>query len=485
MQRALIDLALVHRGCVPYLGATHELGEPTMREPTAVLHPVILLTFILLSGARGEDLPPLRSGPMVGYGEMTEVLLWVQTTRAATVQYRCWPENDTASAMLSVPVRTTLEEYYTAQALIAGLSPGRRYHYRLLIDGREVPVPQRLMFQTQPLWQWRTDPPEFTVACGSCLFVNDSIDDRPGDLYGGEYRILEAIAAQEPDLMLWLGDNTYYREADWTSVTRMNQRHAQTRELAELQRLLGATHHYAIWDDHDFGPDNSDRAFNLRSEALEVFRRFWANRTYGTDEAKGVFGRFLWGDIEFFLLDDRYHRSPNDMREDSQKTMFGPEQLRWLKESLVSSRAPFKIVVNGNQMLVPNHFESFANYTREYNDMLTWLRLQRVEGVVFLSGDRHLTELNRLEMEGFYPLYDFTSSPLTSQPATRLPEEPRATRVEGTLVKDRRTFGMLRFDGPRTDRQLTMECYDAGGALVWTHRVAARELRMTAARGNR
>jgi len=485
MQRALNHLALAEPECVLYLGATYKGGEPTMRQPTAVLQAVIVLAFLPIAGSRGEDLPHLRSGPMVGYGEMTEVMLWVQTTAEATVQYRCWPDNDTASTVLSVPVRTTLEEYYTAQTLITGLEPGRHYHYRLLIDGREVPLPQRLMFQTQPLWQWRTDPPEFTVACGSCLFVNDSLYDRPGEPYGGEYLILEAIAARGPDLMLWLGDNTYYREADWTAVKRMNQRQAHTRELSELQRLLGATHHYAIWDDHDFGPDNSDRTFNLRSEALEVFRRFWANRTYGIDEARGVFGRFAWGDVEFFLLDDRYHRSPNGMREDSAKTMFGPEQLRWLKESLVSSRAPFKIVVNGNQMLVPNHFESFANYTREYNDFLGWLQHQRVEGVVFLSGDRHLTELNRLELEGFYPLYDFTCSPLTSQPASRLPEEPRATRVEGTLVKDKRTFGLLRFDGPRRDRRLTMECYDARGTLVWTHRVAARELRLNAGRGDR
>jgi alkaline phosphatase D len=447
-----------------------------MRQPACILSFVIVLRIGLAPGVSAGELPRLRSGPMVGYGEMTEVMLWVQTTAPATVSYRFWPETDTAAAVMSTPVRTTIEEYCTARTLISGLTPGTRYTYRLLVDGSEASVPQRLMFQTQALWQWRTEPPVFTVAFGSCLFVNDSVYDRPGIPYGGEYQILEAIAAREPDLMLWLGDNTYYREVDWTSAARMNERQAHTRELPELQRLLGATHHYAIWDDHDFGPDNSDRTFNLRHDALEVFRRFWANHTYGSEESAGVFGRFVWGDVEFFLLDDRYHRSPNTLVGDSTKTMFGAAQLRWLKESLASSRAPFKIVASGNQMLVTSTFESFANYRREYQELLDWLRDQRVEGVLFLSGDRHLTELNRIDQEGFYPLYDFTCSPLTSTPTSMLPEEPRPTRVEGTLVKDKRTFGLLRFDGPRRDRTLTMECYDAGGTRLWSHAVNVREL---------
>ena len=426
--------------------------------------------------AREESL--LRSGPMVGYGEMTEVMLWVQTTAPADIRYRFWPEGDTASTRSSAAARTTRDEYCTARVIITGLTPGTRYQYRLSIDGNELSLPQHLAFQTQPLWQWRTGPLDFSVAVGSCLYVNDSLYDRPGTPYGGDYRILEAIAARQTDLMLWLGDNTYYREVDWTSVARMNERHAQTREIPELQGLLGATDNYAIWDDHDFGGNNSDRTFALRQEALETFRRYWANHIYGIDEAPGVFGHFVWGGVEFFLLDDRYYRSPNAMTEDSTKTMFGAAQLQWLKESLVSSLAPFKMVVNGNQMLARNPFESFANYTHEHREFPSWMRTQGVEGVVFLTGDRHLTELNRLEQEGFYSLYEFTCSPLTAGTAANLPDEPRATRIEGTLVKDKRTFGLLRFDGPRTSRRLTMECYDAEGVLLWSHHVQEHELRL-------
>ncbi len=68
-------------------------------------------------------------------------------------------------------------------------------------------------------------------------------------------------------------------------------------------------------------------------------------------EIPGVFGRFEWGDVEFFLLDDRYHRSPNLSPDGPDKVMFGTPQLKWLMDGLRSSEATFKIVVGGNQMM--------------------------------------------------------------------------------------------------------------------------------------
>jgi alkaline phosphatase D len=352
-----------------------------------------------------------------------------------------------------------------------------RFEYEVLVNGAVQRRPYALSFQTQPLWQWRTDPPDFTIAIGSCAYVNDSLYDRPGKPYGGNYEIFTSIASKKPDLMLWLGDNVYYREVDWTSALTMRYRNSHTRALPEMQPLLGAAHNYAIWDDHDFGPNNSDRTFPLRREALDIFKLFWANHTYGLEETPGVFSRFQWGDVEFFLLDDRYHRAPNDVPDGASREMFGGPQLQWLQESLVSSAAPFKIVVGGNQMLNPlSPHEAFARYPREHAALLQWIRDCRIPGVLFLSGDRHHTELIRLEDSTFYPLYDYTSSPLTSSTGVSESERNNPLRVPGTWVNDVRNFGLLKFDGPRKDRRLTMECYNKDGVLLWSRAVRAREL---------
>lgn len=422
----------------------------------------------------------LRSGPMVGYAEMTEVALWVQTTRPAQVHFRYWPEGqpNSAQAGRSPVAQTTAEGDYIAQIRVSQLKPGTHYNYELYIDDQLVPRPYRLSFQTQPHWQWRADPPAFTVAIGSCAYINEAEFDRPGTPYGGEYEIFTAIAAKQPDVMLWLGDNIYYREPEFYSAAQMRHRYAHDRALPEWQALLGASHNYAIWDDHDYGPNNSDWTYRMKKEALTAFKSYWANPTYGIEEAAGVFFNFLWGDVEFFMLDDRYHRSPNDVPNSPDKVMFGKMQMRWLKDALVSSNAPFKIIAAGNQMLNPlTFFEAFGNYQHEQTDLLQWIKDNKISGVLFLSGDRHHTELIRLEDKNFYPLYDYTSSPLTSGTHAPGKEAENPARVPGTFVTEKRNFGMLRFEGPRTERKLTMECYDKTGKLLWKQEVKANDLR--------
>ena len=89
-----------------------------------------------------------------------------------------------------------------------------------------------------------------------------------------------------------------------------------------------------------------------------------------------------------------------------------------------------------------------------------------------------MTELIRVDKEGFYPLYDFTSSSLTAGLSTpRGPEVENPFRVPGTLVSDRHNFGLIRVSGPRTDRTMTLECRDVTGEVRWTHAIRARDLR--------
>jgi alkaline phosphatase D len=158
--------------------------------------------------------------------------------------------------------------------------------------------------------------------------------------------------------------------------------------------------------------------------------------------------------------------------------MFGKEQLQWLLDGLSSSTATFKIVANGNQVLNPSTGgETLFNYRRDYDALLKYIKENKISGVVFLSGDRHLTELVVLKDTAFYPLYDYTSSSLTAG-LSSFKDADNPHVVPGTLVNDAHNFGILRFSGPRTDRVLTMECWDHTGRLRWTHEVKARELRV-------
>lgn len=443
----------------------------------------LLLILAFVPGA-AQQAPPdptalLRSGPMLGPAELTEATIWLQTARPCRVQVRFWEEGRPETARLSPEIVTAEAGDLIARIRLPGLRFGTRHDYEVYLDGLRLPRSYPLTFQTQALWRWRTDPPDFRAALGSCSYTNDPPYDRPGDPYGGSPEIFRAIAAQKPDLMLWLGDNLYYREGDWTTEGGMRYRNAHDRSLPEMQPLLGATHHYAIWDDHDYGPNNADRTFRDREASLRVFKDYWMNPTYGLPETPGVFTRFEWSDVEFFLLDDRYHRSPNDWPEGPDKRMYGRAQLDWLKESLLSSQATFKIVAGGNQFWNPIvDYEALGRFPAEQRELLDFLRDAKVEGVVFLSGDRHHTELLKRVEPGLYPLYEFTSSPLTSGTATgNTNEKDNPARVPGTWVTTVRNFGLLEVTGKPEERVLRMRTLDPQGKEIWKYEIREGELR--------
>ena len=80
-----------------------------MKGPS-VMHSVrILLSVLLLSAALSAQSSVLRSGPMVGYGQLTEVMLWVQTVKPASIQYRYWYA-DAPDMKWSSTVSKTTEE---------------------------------------------------------------------------------------------------------------------------------------------------------------------------------------------------------------------------------------------------------------------------------------------------------------------------------------------------------------------------------------
>ena len=412
---------------------------------------------------------------MHGFADMATMTLWLQTERAARVAVDLHAD-DEAAKRRRIEGTTRAEDDFALHVRLTGLEPGTRYRYQVLVDGRPAGEPGA--FATQPLWQYRTEPPELAIAFGSCAYLNDRFS-RPGPPWGGDYGIFDVIAARAPDLMLWLGDNVYFREPEWTSPEGMSGRYRAYRALPELRKLARASSHLAIWDDHDFGPNDSDSSFTLKGAALETFKRYWANPSYGLPGVPGVFGMATLGDVDFFLLDNRFHRYPNRYPPVPEKAMFGAAQLKWLKQALIASRATFKVVAAGGQFWNrANRYEAFFNYPAEQKALADWLLEQKIPGVVFLSGDRHLGGLWRIERPNAYPLYEFTSSPLTAGAFANPPQEERDNPqlVPGTLVTQR-NFGVLRVSGPRADRAVTLEAYASDGRLLWQRRIAAAELR--------
>ena len=98
-----------------------------------------------------------------------------------------------------------------------------------------------------------------------------------------------------------------------------------------------------------------------------------------------------------------------------------------------------------------------------------------MKGVVFLSGDRHFSELSGLKRPGKYTLYDWTVSPLTSCVATSALKETNENRVEGSLFMQH-NFGILKFFGNKDNRALKLELFDKDGKTLWNKVITLKEL---------
>ena len=433
----------------------------------------ILFSLMFIS-TYAQDL--INSGPMVGYSTMQEVLLWVQTEERANVHFEYYEINNPKVKFSTDKIETEKKNGYVAKLIADQVIPGKKYKYEVYVNNYKIERNYAMEFQTQELWKWRTDPPDVKFIIGSCSYINEPKFDRPGKPYGSNFEIFNSINKKNPDFMLWLGDNTYLREPDWNSRTGFIKRYSHTRAFPELQPLLASTHHYATWDDHDYGPNNSDGSFWLKETASEIFKLFWGNPNYNVTGKGGITGFFQWSDLDFFLLDNRYHRTANNNLTGNRQ-MLGKDQIDWLINALSFSQASFKFVAVGGQVISNGAvYENYATYPDERKYLLDKIREAKIEGVIFLDGDRHHTILSKMqETKNVYPLYDLTCSSLTA--GVNNDNEPyNSFKLEETFVNVN-NFGMLNVTGPTNDRELTIQIFDKDGKELWIKSIKANDLK--------
>jgi len=444
------------------------------------------LLFFLLSALLTRSLAQesFISGPMVGQVELRTASIWIESSVTAKPQLRYWVKGGSGTvyyARVNSSPTATSQGFNPVLFSLGGLVPQTTYEFQVVKVNDKTKLNADGQFTTKELWQWRKPAPDFSFITGSCSYMNQPPYDRPGKPYGGDSSIFETMAKENSNFMLWLGDNWYTREVDYLSTWGLWERAHWDRSRKILQPLLKKMSHYAIWDDHDFGPNDMGKEFILKDDSRNVFTSYWANPSYG-ENGKGIYSKISYSDADIFLLDDRTWRS-NDNLSDSvdgkpnpNKKMFGDQQIDWLKNSLAGSSATFKIIAMGGQALNPvSPYDCFRKFPVEYYDLLKFLKQEKIRGVVFLSGDRHHSEIIRLNDILDYPLYDITVSPLTS--GTHKfggPELNNPYRVLG--IDEKQNYGRITISGKPKERKLTVEFLGIKGDKIAEWSVSQAEL---------
>ena len=285
------------------------------------------------------------------------------------------------------------------------------------------------------------------IAFGSCC---DQGDDQ---------RIWDAVHAWRPGLMVMAGDNVYgdVRSASMRELRAAYEAAGRNPGFARMMRELPTL---ATWDDHDYGRNDAGAEFPWKQASKDLFCDFWGVPADDPMRRReGIYRAMTFGPegrrVQVILLDTRWFRSPlrrTDRRgapgrerylpdDDPSKTMLGEAQWEWLERQL-RRPAELRLVVSSIQVLAEGHgWERWGNLPRERDRLLRLVAATQAQGVVFISGDRHLGAIYREEAGLPYPLHDVTSSGLTKAYRS---DEPGPNRIGEALGEV--NFGTIEVD---------------------------------------
>jgi hypothetical protein len=95
------------------------------------------------------------------------------------------------------------------------------------------------------------------IIVGSCIYQFQGL--KKIWMPGNGWDIFKAMLQEDADMMLWLGDNVYYRNKDFKSKEAKAIKNLYVRNMI-AQDFFKSTLHYSIWDDHDYGENNAGNA---------------------------------------------------------------------------------------------------------------------------------------------------------------------------------------------------------------------------------
>lgn len=469
--------------------------------------------------AAWSDAPAMTLGSMVGEVTRDSAVLWCHTDQPASLLIEWETESAARSMRGSVLGRTESLHDGTCHTLLRGLPSGERIRYRVAAHNASG---------AQSDW--------LTGSFSTPSDANDDVffawsGDTAGQGFGinlewGGMRIYDAIAAVQPQFFVHSGDMIYADNpipaeivlADgsvWKNVVTEAKSHAASTlqdfrgnyqyNLTDacMRRFHSVVPLYVQWDDHEttnnWYPqqrlrDRRDRsaydawehARELAQRSKQAFYEYTPIRPMPSGERR-IYRKISRGPrLDLFILDFRSYRGPNTENRQSElnaeSAILGAEQLQWLKQALLESRATWKVlccdmpigVIIGDSMEGRPLYEAVANGDSgapsgrelEIADLLRWMLANDIRNTAWITADIHYAAAHhydpkRAERAGeFRPFWEFVAGPLhagtfgpneldgTFGPEVRFQWAPaKGTKLPLAPSAGMQSFGTIRIDG--------------------------------------
>jgi alkaline phosphatase D len=355
---------------------------------------------------------------------------------------------------------------FTKQFALANLKPRTVYHYAVETTGPGGKPEHATLhgrFETAPPADEYADV-TFTVI--SCQAYTD-LDHADG------FHIYPAMAKLQPRFLVPTGDTVYYDSDGVLANSVEVARHHWHRMFALPRHRAFYLQTPGYWekDDHDCYHNDCWPGVQVKqklpftfAQGLQVFREQvpMGPLTYRT---------FRWGrGLQVWLVEGRDYRSPNTMKDGSNKTIWGAKQKQWLLQSLQNSNAIFKVLISPTPIVGPDRKDKTDNHSNaafrhEGDEIRQWFQKNLSERFFIACGDRHW------QYHSVHPkthVHEFGCGPASDQHAGGTPgfnkDYHRFHRVLGGFL----SVNFTRVGGAN---RLTLRLHNVQGQQVYQHQV--------------
>ena len=381
-------------------------------------------------------------------------------------------------------------EDFIVRTKLTGLKSGTTYFYRALIgrDQESFRFGPTRQFSTLPGSQVNRDV-RFCV--GSCMIYERFIDGTSAnklpiattdeDRRLG-YPAFAAMTELKPDFFVGTGDIVYYdwpRTKDQPAATALPDLRKKWHEQFRFPRLVeffGRTPAFWSKDDHDFRFDDADLTgakLPAAGTGIDLFREQLPIAPAGDRDTPTYRTHRVSKHLQIWLTEGRDHRSPNQMPDGPDKSLWGKTQREWLQRTLRESDAKWKILISPTPMVGPDGAskkDSHANlggFQHEAKAFFAWLKESDIRGFFTVCGDRHW------QFHSIHPLgvEEFGCGALNDENSIlgHAPGDPRSTdpdaRIEQPFKYPEPTGGFLHLLS-RNDGTLRIEFRDDTGEVL-------------------
>jgi alkaline phosphatase D len=372
--------------------------------PPKMKIPGLLLIITLLGGPLISPSPAsaaeLTHGPVVGGVTSTSANIFIRTDLAANVALRYGTDPNFATYLTTAPFATNGASDFTRIIPLPGLTPETTYYLNPVVNG----VPQ---FTAPPYPTFKTFPAAGSERDFDFVVLTDFVTVSK---LTSAVPTFASAAAENPAFVFIGGD------FDHRNPATLDDKRAMFRDLygpttlfmdGFASQILWKSPIVHQWDDHDAGVNNVDKTYPDWSISQQVFEEYVP--TYPLPAVKpGIWQQFRYAQAEFFVLDCRSQRDPETDSDDANKSMLDGNnlgatgELQWLENGLLASTARWKVIFT-SVIINPStkYPDSWAGYQNEWGALRNFIDSHAIPGVVFISGDLHLSAIDNGANAGF------------------------------------------------------------------------------------